>query len=81
MLEALIVGLTAPLAVANAAYRDEDRAGFAEALTAAVGAELLRDGGDADRVPQEADIESRLALTESLLMLSALMRRGRRAKA
>ena len=84
VLNTLIAGLAARLAVAHGQYSEEDIQGFAEAVTSAVSSEMLSgkaaavaaarsdNEAEAERVPQEADIETRLVLNEALLMLSAV---------
>ena len=84
VLNTLIARLAARLAVTHGQYSEEDIQGFAEAVTSAVSSEMLSgkaaavaaarsdNEAEAERVPQEADIETRLVLNEALLMLSAV---------
>ena len=81
----MIVYLVGRLAVHNAQYRDDEKAGFHPHLVASVGSEMLsgKDFGPwsgnkpaegeepKPRAPLEEDPEVRLALTEALLIMSA----------
>lgn len=70
---ALIAGVAVRLAVHCARYSDEERGEFAVEIKSALCAAGLKPRGhdEAERFPQEAELEDRLVLTESLLLLTA----------